>query len=49
MARSHHWESRAKADKKNAEIAHPTAQLARQGAAAEAARERGVNPALLAA
>lgn len=52
-ARSRHWESRAKAnkaraDEKDAEIASLKAQLARQGAVADAAREKGVDAGLLA-
>lgn len=52
-ARSRHWESRAKAnkaraDEKDAEIESLKAQLARQGAVTDAAREKGVDAGLLA-
>ncbi len=52
-ARSRHWESRAKAnkaraDEKDAEIASLKAQLARQGAVSDAAREKGVDAGILA-
>ncbi|MCR2036245.1 hypothetical protein [Adlercreutzia mucosicola] len=52
-ARSRQWESRAKAhkakaDEKDAEIASLKAQIARTGAVAEVAREKGVDAGLLA-
>lgn len=52
-ARSRHWEGRAKAnkakaDEKDAEIASLKAQIARTGAVAEVAREKGVDAGLLA-
>lgn len=52
-ARSRQWESRAKAhkakaDEKDAEIASLKAQIARAGAVAEVAREKGVDAGLLA-
>lgn len=52
-ARSRHWEGRAKAnkakaDEKDAEIARLKAQIARTGAVAEVAREKGVDAGLLA-